>query len=578
MTESRLSAFARRAVVGVAGLVAVACQTTTAPLSSTVGRCGAGVVSVAVMTGVTLACDSSTTLTLDAGGASYLVVPQFATDTGSMALVGYTISASGGVVASPSMRANPFTTASFARTSQSASLPTVPGPGPRQRSFDAAIMNRARQVRASPRTQPPSSRALALTAIPTVGSTRQFQVVSSTTFNRYTPVTGQLVYAGNVVLLYLDTQAPANGFSSSDLQGFGQLFDQTLYPIDTAAFGSPSDVDANGHLIMLMSPVVNALTPSSTCTQSGFIGGFFNPGDLENTANSNGGEIFYSIVPDPNGTVSCAHSVSDMLLSEPPVFLHELQHLINFSQHFVLHGGQPEIGWLDEGLSIIAEELGSIYYEQKFPPPSGRTSPAQLFPDSSQGFINGLLVDSYDYLLQSDTTTVTLHSDSDLGLNWRGGDWLLLRWLGDQKGSSFYRTLEQSTNTGGVNIANAAGESFQSLFGDFSLSLFTDSLPGVPRGSIPARNRFLSRNLRRLYQRLYDTSSPQDAPRPFPILTTSLIGTISASMVPGTMSFYRLNTAGGSSTVTIQLTAPNGAKISSQLHPQISVFRLPPGV
>src|SRR5258708_26939479 len=166
MSDGRLSAFARRVVVGIAGLGAVACQATTSPPGTTVGRWGAGVVWVAVLTRVTLACDSSTTLTLDAGGDSYLVVPQFATDTGTMAQVAYSISATGGVLASPSMKAHPFTTASFARTAQTATPPTMAHPGFHQRSFDAALLNRPRDARASARLQPSPSRPLPLTAIP----------------------------------------------------------------------------------------------------------------------------------------------------------------------------------------------------------------------------------------------------------------------------------------------------------------------------------------------------------------------------------------------------------------------------
>src|SRR5207244_12332102 len=66
-----------------------------------------------------------------------------------------------------------------------------------------------------------------------------------------------------------------------------------------------------------------------------------------------------------------------------------------FSQHAVLHGGLAEFGWLDEGMSIVAEELGSVYYEQKCPGTACRTNPAQIFPDSSQGFIESFLLDSY---------------------------------------------------------------------------------------------------------------------------------------------------------------------------------------
>ena len=71
-------------------------------------------------------------------------------------------------------------------------------------------------------------------------------------------------------------------------------------------------------------------------------------------------------------------------------FLHELQHLISFSQHVVDSRRRPEYGWLDEGLSIVAEELGSLYYEQKCPGTACRTNPSQVFPDSSQGFVSRL--------------------------------------------------------------------------------------------------------------------------------------------------------------------------------------------
>src|ERR1043166_10192586 len=76
-------------------------------------------------------------------------------------------------------------------------------------------------------------------------------------------------------------------------------------------------------------------------------------------------EIFYSIVPDPNGTKSCPHTVDDVGLDVPATFMHELQHLISFAQHFVVHNGDPEYGWLDGGLSIVGEELGSLPYDEQ---------------------------------------------------------------------------------------------------------------------------------------------------------------------------------------------------------------------
>src|SRR5207237_180796 len=114
---------------------------------------------------------------------------------------------------------------------------------------------------------------------------------------------------GAHVAIYIDTLAPAGGLDSAHLDTLRQVFDTLLYPLDTATFGSVSDLDANGVVIALMTPVVNALVTKTACG-SGFIAGFFFPGDLDLSASpdsSNHGEVFYSIVADPTATLSCGH-------------------------------------------------------------------------------------------------------------------------------------------------------------------------------------------------------------------------------------------------------------------------------
>lgn len=434
--------------------------------------------------------------------------------------------------------------------------------------------------RPSPSVAP---RASVAAAVPAVGSTRGFSVLKNETTGTFTNVTARLAYAGNSVLVYIDTLAAANGFTAADLQAFGALFDQTLYPIDTANFGSPSDIDQNGHVIMLMSPAVNALTPSSQCSTLGFVAGFFEEEDLagpSNDPNSNHGEIFYSIAPDPSGASSCPHTADDVGFAVPATFLHELQHLISFSQHVVVHGGLPEYGWLDEGLSIVAEELGSVYYEKKCPGTACRTNPAQLFPDSAQGFVADFLYDSYQYALLPDTASLTLHSDADDGFSWRGGDWLLMRWLGDQFGSSIFKTLDQNTLTGVPNIEASSGKAFPQLFSDFGLSLVTDSLPGFARTTAPAADRFVSRNVLALWNRLFVTSQgASDIPLADPMQLFKITSdTSTAVMDPGTMSFFRLDTPASASTVSIQFAGPGGVALPANAKPQLAIFRLPSGL
>jgi hypothetical protein len=543
--------------------------------------CGSGgTVQLSALQATTVACSAGTDVTLQGGGAVYLIVPQFATGTTVNRATSYTIGVSGSGASSNMIAAAAPSLSLAPQTPSEDGPPKVASAASRQRRFDANLRNLAeRKVSSGAWHRLTPGAALRRASDPALGSVSRFHVLSSESPVQFTAVGARLGYVGTNILLYVDTLAPANGFTPDQLQAFGQLFDQTLYPLDIETFGSPSDIDQNGRLIMLLSPIVNALTPKADCDTQGFIGGFFDGIDLaSNDTSSNHGEIFYSLVPDPNETVSCAHTVDDLLAETPATFLHELEHLINFSQHVVVRGASSERGWLDEGMAIVAEELGSLYYENKFPPPTGRTNPAQLFPDSSQGFINGLLFSSYEYLLKTDTATVTLHSDADGGIAWRGGDWLLARWLGDVKGIGIYKALAQSSLTGTANIAAAAGESFDGLFGDFSLALYTDSLPGIPKASIPVRNRFARRNLRQMYQRLFDTSNGSTfVPRPFPIVTVPLAGSITASMVPGTMAFYRLSTTAGQGTVTVQFGAAPGTPLPEALHPQLSIFRLPPG-
>ncbi|HEX9108401.1 MAG TPA: hypothetical protein VF832_14255, partial [Longimicrobiales bacterium] len=463
-------------------------------------------------------------------------------------------------------------------------------PGALQRRFDTALLraNARRFATAAlrARVQRAAGVAGARASVssappPPVGSFRSFHVIANldTVNTRFQPVTARLEYVGTNILVYVDTAAPAS-FTAADYANFAATFDQVLYPLDVNTFGPPSDIDQNGRLIMLLTPVVNGLTPSAECDTQGYVAGFFSGGDLVSAdSSSNQGEIFYALAPDPTGKFSCAHPLNVLEDELGATFLHELQHLINFSQHVLVRNSDEEEGWLDEGLSLIAEELGSLYYENKFPPPSGRTNPIQIFPDSAEGYVAGLLGTSYDYLLGPDTTTLTLHSDADGGLNWRAGDWLLLRYLGDQKGgATFYKALVQSPLIGIANIEAAAGEPFPGLFGSFSTAVFTDSLPGLARGQVPARDRFTTRNLRRLYARVATTDPT--LPFSFPIQPKPLpaTGTLPGSLVPGTMSFYRATASTSASTITITFASPSGGRLPAELHPQVSVFRLPPGI
>jgi hypothetical protein len=529
-------------------------------------------ITLSVNAGTTVDCTNGSAVTVAGNGAQYLVVPEFATGDVAYSFQPYALGVVGGgssLIAARVRSAGPSILSANRLHNQ------------RQIWFDLKMLAQAKKfassgLHASSFGKGGAPPIHALTG--TCGASRSFYVISNDDGTTYTSVTATLQYIGSNVCVYIDNNAPSPGFTMAQLTAFGQYADSFLYPLDVNTYGAPTDIDDNGHVIMLLTPVVNALTTTAECNSEGFIAGFFDSIDLDDPGvpPSNGGEIFYQIVPDPNGQYSCAHTVADVVSITPGTFLHELQHMINNGHHVVINHGQPEEGWLDEGESIVATELAARYYQAKYPSPSGRTNPSQLFPDSAEPFISEQLVDSYNYLTDPDTASLTLHTDADCCLAWRAGDWLLLRYVGDQFDSTVYMRLENGTVTGTANLAAATGLSFQQLFGNFGITLYADSLPGQARDAVPSQYRYAPpHNLRQYYQALYNAADGQyGVTSPFPIALQESSGGVSGEMVPGTVEFYQLTTPANASTVTFHFAPPSGGAFSSSLHAQVNLFRL----
>jgi hypothetical protein len=535
--------------------------------------------------GATFDCSSGGNGFVLAGGSgTYLIVPEFATGDVPYTFASYELGRRGGPIGVALMAS--------AVTPRGTFLPAPRISNYEQAAFDLRLLalGRARVAR--------MLHALSLPRVTRVpppitaqgggspDSIRTFHVVADSSGTSFKTSVARLSYTGANVYVYLDTTAPKapNGFSASQLQQFGQYADQLLYPLDLNTFCPPTDIDHNGHVIMLLTPIVNGLTPSSECESEGYVAGFFDAVDLDDPGdpNSNNGEIFYQLVPDSLGRFSCAHSVSTVESVTPGTFLHELQHMINNGQHVIVHGGPAEEGWLDEGESIVATELGARYYDAKYPAPMERSNPDQLFPDSAEPFITEQLYDSYNWLTDPDTASVTLHTDADCCLAWRAGDWMLLRYVGDQFDSTVYARLDQSNITGTANLTHATGIPFTQMFANFGIALYTDSLPGISRSAIPPADRYASYNFRLIYDRLYSSCVGSSPPgcgdgidRPFPIAATTLSGSaaLSGSMVPGTVSFYQLTVPAGSGPVSVVFGPSRGSSFPASLHAQVAVFR-----
>ena len=195
---------------------------------------------------------------------------------------------------------------------------------------------------------------------PVPGEQRTFKVCSSRECNAFIDAAATAKAVGQRVAIFVDNDVPAGGYTDPELIEVGNLFDDYLYPIDTVAFGTESDVDANGVVIVLLTHRVNELSPDCASSGSVVLGYFFGADLLARSAanpGSNEAEIFYGLVPDPlnpDCDISAAFAKSRL----PATFIHEFQHMISFNQHVLVRGGTSEDTWLNEGLSHFAEELG----------------------------------------------------------------------------------------------------------------------------------------------------------------------------------------------------------------------------
>ncbi|MGH7504155.1 MAG: IPT/TIG domain-containing protein, partial [Longimicrobiales bacterium] len=295
-------------------------------------------------------------------------------------------------------------------------------------------------------------------AAPEIGDRRDFNVLTRT--DETERITAEVRAISERAILYVDLQAPAQGFSQQDLLRFGGLFDDPIYATDVAVFGTPSDVDGNGKIIILFTPTVNALTESG---ESSFIAGYFFGCDLVTAARcaeTNRAEIFYSMVPDPEGSFGDARSNELVLSTVPGILAHEFQHMIHFGQK-----GNLDVLWLSEGLAHAAEDI------------VGRVFLARGDSDTALEFMRPNHLRANRYLGATGSTSL-VGADSPGTLELRGGAWLLVDYLAAHYGGdALLGRLTRTDRSGVANVTAETGQSWDRLLGDFALALWADGAP-----------------------------------------------------------------------------------------------------
>ena len=412
---------------------------------------------------------------------------------------------------------------------------------------------------------------------PAMNSLRTFMVCATTDCSTFNHVTARVHAVKSKVAIYVDTLAPAGGLDSVGLDNIANTFDQRLYPIDTTAFGRESDIDSNSVVLVLMTNTVNKLVTATACNTTGFVAGFFFGADLDpafrNDSRSNKGEIFYSLVADPAGTLGCQHSAAQLQTILPVTFIHEFQHMISFGQHVIARGGSGEVLWLNEGFSHYAEELGGRSYE---------ATPDSRLTDCVIGQVNcrfylGDLYNAYSYL--DSTGNHFLLPTAGIGtLAERGAAWLFVRYVVDHYATgstradwdALTRSLEQTSNTGAANIAAVTGEPFATTVSRWVLTPWLTDISGAP-----AELRYNSWNLHAVYASLHGQSGTFGKVYPLaPTMTAGRAVVLSGTLRAGSGVYQLAEQPAGDPGFTLSFTAPSGDVINAALVPRLNVIRL----
>jgi hypothetical protein len=408
---------------------------------------------------------------------------------------------------------------------------------------------------------------------PSFGEERTFNVlrsadVSGTQPGDYVQVESTARYVGIHTAIFLDNAAPVEGgYTQEDLDAIGSLFDDYLHPIDVNAFGSETDVNGDGLVLVLLTDRVTQLVG---CRQDQIVVGLFFSVDLiADHVGSNNAEIFYGLAPDE----ACGVDRVTAVRALPAVFIHEFQHMINYGQHVLQRDGDAEDTWLDEGLAGMAEELG------------GRLVPNDRCVDNDclTQFHSPNFVNAYNYLSQQDSAYLIGPRTPPLPLTQYGSSWLFVRWLADHfaedatLGTDLTRALVQTTQTGAQNVVSTTEIPFSRLVGEWQLANFLDHHPDYQEITAGTRFGYTSWNLRELFASFHQ-EDPVGFPRPYPVEPDLFAGDDyfrTGVLRAGSGWHLLVQQAAAAPALDLLLTGPDGANaLSPEVVPYTAVLRL----
>jgi hypothetical protein len=394
-----------------------------------------------------------------------------------------------------------------------------------------------------------------------VGDELKLNVNSSQSCSNPSTRTGRIAALSNRAMIVSDLANPAGGYTDAEYQSILATFDTLVFPMDTAAFGAPTNISPYGRLILFYTKAVNELTPRNA---NFTIGGFFFARDLypKKAANglaacaaSNENEMFYLLAPDPTGEVNGNRRTKDEVTQGNLASIaHELQHLINASRRLYVNSGAvaSEETWLDEGLAHIAEEL--LYFRiAGYGSRVNLTSTDVFATTARQAQFNTYASLNFfrfqRYLVAPESNSPYAPNDS---LATRGAIWNFLRFAAGRQGAEgeaeFFRRLVNARSTGVANLQTVLSSGgFSDYLLDWVVSLIADDFSPATTAALQPRYINPAWNFRAIFPGLRVSSGA-------PLGTYPIAARLLTSSAPqrivlggGTSSFVRFGIPDGRS-------------------------------
>ncbi|MDP9202663.1 MAG: hypothetical protein M3P26_12120 [Gemmatimonadota bacterium] len=413
------------------------------------------------------------------------------------------------------------------------------------------------------------------TPVPNVGDIINLNVPDASTSNlcnNFFKTQATVASVSRRAILAVDTLdgPPQLLFTQAVLDSITQEFDNITYPTDSSYYNNPTDIDSNGHIILLFTGQINKLTPAG---QQSFIGGFFFAGDFFPTTGtqpgtfcpeSNGAEIFYLLAPDPTGRFGNVRPTSTVRQGTRGTIAHELQHMINAGNRYQNSAVSSfESTWLDEALGHFAEDavgrvqrgftdLQTLAYNDILP----CNTPCSQANDFNAFFYQNLARLTYWMILPNASSPMSTLADTSLAT--RGAAWAILRYSadnlsgGDPRGLT--RRLAAGPDTGVANLTRATNSPVDTIVAGWLVSMYADHT-GI--AGLDPKYQYRSYNFRSVMppvaRALLQT---QTATYPLRVVSIGTGDTITSTNRSGTGSYYKLSVVASDGAKSVKIVSP----------------------